>query len=202
MALNLVGVTGGSGSGKSTLARALSEAIGMEKCAILSQDHYYRDQSARFKEDGGEVNFDHPDALDFELLRKHLESLKAGNRIQVPIYEFATHKRLEQCEIMECKPVVIVDGTLLLSQEPLRPFFKISIFLEVSEELRYQRRLQRDVRERGRTPEGVNKQFMNQVKPMHDRFVEPSKIFADLVFDEKMSIPHMVKKIMAQLFPN
>jgi uridine kinase len=176
--VRIIGITGGSGSGKTTFARAILAALGEHSCAVLQQDRYYIDQSARFTGDGESVNFDHPDALDFKLLRDDLVRLRLGEAIAAPIYDFATHKRLPKSDKFESKPFILLDGTLILSQEIIRPCLDMSFFFECEEKIRFERRLRRDVRERGRTPEGVRKQFDRQVKPMHDLFVEPSKIFA------------------------
>lgn len=175
----LIGVAGGSGSGKTTLARILSELLGESVCAVLSQDHYYHDQSARFSGDGENVNFDHPSAIDFELLSAHLQSLKRGLAVEVPRYDFVTHTRSQKTETFPSRPIVLLDGTLILSQENIRTHLDISIFVETPEEIRFQRRFDRDVKERGREPDGIIKQFKRQVKPMHDEFVEPSKSFAE-----------------------
>lgn len=177
----IVGVAGGSGSGKTFFAETLSKKIGREKSFVLYQDNYYIDQSARFDHDGGSVNFDHPDAIDFNLLAKHLQQLKNGKSIQIPIYDFSTHSRKEQSIFQECKKVIIVDGILILSQPHVRELFDETIFVHTPEDIRFQRRLIRDVQERGRTPQGVKAQFEAQVKPMHDLFVEPSKNHAKIV---------------------
>lgn len=174
----ILGVCGGSGSGKTTFAKRLQARLGEENCSIVAQDNYYHDQSGHFDGDGGAVNFDHPKAIDFDLLAAHLEVLKRGLQVEVPVYDFTTHKRLKKTRIQKPGAVIIVDGILLLSQEKVRKHFNASIFVDVPEKLRFERRLYRDVKERGRTAEGVKKQFESQVKPMHDLYVEPSKDFA------------------------
>lgn len=177
----VIGVAGGSGSGKTFFAETLAKKLGRDTAFVLYQDSYYIDQSEKFDHDGGSVNFDHPEALDFELLANHLEQLKSGQEIEIPIYDFASHTRKQEVVKQEPKKVVIVDGILILSQEKVRTLFDKSIFVHTPEDIRYQRRLTRDVQERGRTPEGVKAQFDSQVKPMHDLFVEPSKTHADVV---------------------
>ncbi len=193
----VIAIVGGSGSGKTTLAKKIQKQFhsrdcvggGNRECTILGQDSYYIDQSAKFDHDGGAVNFDHPNCLEFDLLAKHIQELKSGQDIQVPVYDFATHKRLVRTEILEHHEVILVDGTLILSQPQLLPLFDESIFLEVEENTRFQRRLKRDVEERGRTPEGVHEQFYKQVKIMHDQFVEPSKKASSiLIRDSKIHV--------------
>jgi uridine kinase len=183
----VVGIAGGSGSGKTTLACALKKIFG-ERAEILYQDSYYIDQSHRFDGDGGSVNFDHPDSLEFSLLAKHIRDLKNGRGVKVPSYDFATHKRLPTSEDFPCRDLVIVDGTLLLSQEEICDALDVTVFVETDEKVRFERRLERDVRERGRTPDGVKRQFDRQVKPMHDLFVEPSKDEADFLYSGEMDI--------------
>ena len=180
----ILGVSGGSGSGKTYFAEALARKLGAESCTIISQDSFYIDQSKRFDHDGGSVNFDHPDAIDFTLLAKSIQSLKRGLKTQIPIYDFVTHSRRVETVPVQPTPVIIVDGILILHSEVVRHEFHDTIFVDTNEDLRYQRRLDRDVRERGRTPEGVRAQFMKQVKPMHDAFVEPSKRHARTVISE------------------
>lgn len=171
----VIAIAGGSGSGKTYLANSLHARLGDEISTVISQDSYYFDQSAKFDHDGGSVNFDHPDAIDFSLLADHLLELKQGNSVQIPIYDFATHSRLTKTTAQICKKVILVDGILILNSEEIRSVVDTSIFVEAPESVRYERRLKRDVETRGRTPEGVKAQFDLQVKPMHDQFVEPSK---------------------------
>lgn len=177
----IIGVAGGSGSGKTFFARELHRILGDKHCTILYQDNYYIDQSHRFDGDGGSVNFDHPSSLDFDLLAESLSHLKQGKSIEVPLYEFATHKRLKETIKCEPKKIILVDGILILDSHVVRAQLDEAIFFDTPEELRFQRRLERDVHERGRTPEGVKKQFDLQVRPMHDLFVQPSKAHAQTV---------------------
>jgi len=176
--VTLLGITGGSASGKSTLAHKILHALGELRCGILSQDHYYIDQSYKFRGDGEEVNFDHPSALDWFLMSDHLSTLKKGESIEIPIYDFSTHQRLSETTLFYPRELVIVDGTLILSQDLIKRHFNKTVFINTNEDIRFQRRLKRDVQERGREPEGIKKQFFNHVKPMHDLFVEPSKQYA------------------------
>lgn len=180
----LIGVAGGSGSGKTYFARALVESLGRELCEIVYQDNFYIDQSHRFDFDGGSVNFDHPDSIDFPCLADCLRDLKSGQPTEIPVYDFATHKRRPETIRVDAKPVILVDGVLIFHSDPVRQVFDELIFFDTPEELRFQRRLDRDVKERGRTPEGVLNQFQAQVKPMHDLYVEPSKVHAHTVVND------------------
>ena len=180
----LLGVAGGSGSGKTYFAEALKAQLGDDMCEIISQDNFYIDQSKNFDFDGGSVNFDHPDSIDFQLLTSQIAQLKKGQEIQIPIYDFKTHSRKEETICIKPKPLVIVDGILIFHPVDLRIIFDDTIFFDTPEDLRFKRRLERDIKERGREPEGVRNQFMKQVKPMHDQFVEPSKCHARSVVKE------------------
>lgn len=180
--ITIIGVAGGSGSGKTTFARRVVEHLGPDRCSVLSQDNYYIDQSAMFVEDGGAVNFDHPDSLEFGLLARHLEDLRAGLTVEVPIYEFATHTRSRTQSLrLEPKPVVLVDGILFLGQPAVRAQLDAAVFLDIPEAVRLERRMRRDIAERGRTPEGVKVQWERQVQPMHEAFVAPSMAHATWV---------------------
>lgn len=195
----VVGVAGGSGSGKTTFVRALQNAIGAENCSILSQDSYYFDAVKEFDFDGGAINFDHPNSLEFPLLLNHICALKAGESISVPSYCFKTHARVGMTTLAANKPVLLVDGILLLSQPALCAHFDISVFVDVPEQIRFQRRLHRDVRERGRSPEGVTAQFHSQVKPMHDQFVAPSLRFANVVCDGTSPVEESVLRVLDEM---
>lgn len=177
----IIGIAGGSCSGKTTLAQQLFQSFEPDTACLIFQDSYYIDQSHKFKEDGGEVNFDHPSAIEFSLLIEHLKALKSGQAVQVPNYDFVTHTRKIERQHFPHKPVVIVDGTLLFAIKDLRPCLDFKFFVEASEKLRLERRKERDVTERGRSLSGILRQFENHVKPMHDQFVEPSKAFADQI---------------------
>ena len=169
----LLGVAGGSGSGKTYFAQALKDKLGSGVCEIISQDNYYFDQSRRFDYDGGSVNFDHPSSIDFGLLASHLAAFKRGDAVDVPLYDFVTHSRRTETVRVTPKPVIIIDGILIFHLPEVRRHFDDLIYFDTPEDTRFSRRLERDTKERGREPEGVRNQFLKQVKPMHDLFVEP-----------------------------
>lgn len=194
----IIAISGGSGSGKTTFARDLKDALG-SGCSILYQDSYYIDQSEKFDKDGGAVNFDHPDALEFSLLAHHLGLLKKGQKIEVPIYDFATHTRKSDTVILNPCPYILVDGILILSQKELHPHFDLSIYVDTCEQVRFERRLRRDVEERGRTPQGVEDQFYAQVAPMHDLFVEPSKNYASRILSGEESFAQRIEELVEKL---
>ncbi len=194
----IIGVSGGSGSGKTTFATTLREQIGPEFCSILLQDSYYFDQSRLFKGDGS-INYDHPNSIDFSLMALHLSLLRQGESVKVPRYCFKTHKRLREFTELAPKSVIITDGILVLSQPRLREYTDLNIFIDTPEDVRFSRRLKRDVVERGRTKEGVRKQIAATVKPMHDQFVEPSMRFADLTYSGTEDFIPKVIELMQQL---
>jgi uridine kinase len=197
--VTIIGICGGSGSGKTTLALRLARELGKHRSLILFQDSYYIDQSGRFDGDGCDVNFDHPASLEFDLLAKHLQDLKNNLSIQVPSYDFTTHKRRQETELVSPKQIVIVDGTLILSQECVRKLCDVTIFIETPEETRFARRLRRDTAQRGRTPEGVYKQFRNHVQPMHDEFVEPSKQGASYILGDSAALEMCLNELLKTL---
>ncbi len=176
-----LGVAGGSGSGKTFFARSMYQRLGSENCEIIYQDNFYFDQSEKFDKDGGRVNFDHPDSIEFSLLATHLQILKQGHVTHIPTYDFVTHSRKTGTVKVEAKKVIIVDGILIGHVPEVRNLFNELIFFDTPEDLRFNRRLERDVKERGRDADGVRAQFFKQVKPMHDQFVEPSKAYAHTV---------------------
>lgn len=196
---HIIGVAGGSGSGKTYFAKELQQTLGEENCTILYQDNYYIDQSAKFDGDGGSVNFDHPAALDFSLLAQGLRILKAGIALNVPIYDFVSHSRKKETLLSQPKKVIIVDGILILHSHEVRAELDEAIFFDTPEHLRFERRLNRDVHERGRTPEGVRKQFELQVRPMHNTFVEPSKEHAHLIVKDLGDYSQALAQVQARL---
>jgi uridine kinase len=190
----LLGVAGGSGSGKTYFARALRERLGASVCELIYQDNFYIDQSKRFDFDGGSVNFDHPDSIDFAQLAASLRVLKNGLGAEIPIYDFKTHSRLAETLRVEPLKVIITDGILIFHSPEVRALFDDLVFFDTPEELRFARRLERDVKERGRTPDGVKNQFYKQVKPMHDQFVGPSRVHAHHVVTDIGSYDQALEK--------
>ncbi len=176
-----IGVGGGTGSGKTTLSRKLAEFLGPERVLILSQDHYYRDAGHLPAEQRAQQNFDRPEAVDFELLVRHLKQLQAGREIARPFYDFRQHVRLEGSEPALPLPVILVEGTLVFAAEELVGCFDLKLFVDADPDIRFIRRLRRDMRERGRSVESIVRQYLETVRPMHLRFVEPARREADLV---------------------
>ncbi len=180
----IVGIAGGSCSGKTTFLRKLAKHFGEDRSTIIWQDNYYIDQSAKFDKDGGAVNFDHPSAIDFEYLADQLKSLKSGQIINCPTYDFATHTRTQKTIPISPRSIILVDGILIFHLERLRNLFDFKIYISASEEIRFERRLKRDTSERGRTAKGVKDQFFSQVAPMHNEYVHPTKKFSDRVINQ------------------
>jgi uridine kinase len=180
----VIGIAGGSGSGKTTVAQQILQRVGKEHIAYLQHDAYYRDLSHLTPSQRAEVNFDHPDALETELLIQHIQMLKRGQAIQVPIYDFATHTRRTETITVEPRPLILVEGILVFVEKALRDLFDLKIFVDTDADLRFIRRLERDLRERGRTMESVIHQYLSTVRPMHLEFVEPSKRYADVIIPE------------------
>ncbi len=193
----IIAIAGGSGSGKTTFVEELKSQLGHENCAVLYQDSYYFDQSRMFKGDGS-INYDHPSSLDFELMALHLQTLQKGKAILAPTYCYKTHKRLPETIKIESSPYILLDGTLILSQSNVCEAVNLKVFIETQEELRFYRRLKRDVAERGRTPAGVKTQFDAHVKPMHDQFIEPSKSHADQIVEGIGSYEKIVSDVLRQ----
>jgi uridine kinase len=178
------GVAGGTGSGKTTVAHAILDQVGAEKIAFLPHDAYYRELSHLSEEERAKVNFDHPDSLETELLIHHVKELLAGRAIDLPVYDFTTHTRTGETIRVEPAPIILVEGILIFSDPELRDLMDIRIYVDADADLRFIRRMTRDVQERKRTVESVIDQYMTTVRPMHVEFVEPSKRYADVIVPE------------------
>ena len=195
----IVAICGGSGSGKTTFAGRLQKRLGEGRCSLLQQDSYYRDHSDRFDYDGGSINFDHPGAIDFALLSQHLAELREGRSVSTPVYDFATHRRLEATVTVPARPLIVVEGMLILSQRAVREHFDVKVFIDAPENVRLSRRLSRDARDRGRDAAGVKRQFEEHVKPMHDLFVEPSRAHADMVYSGEAVMENNIRDFVQQV---
>jgi len=179
----VIGVAGGSGSGKTTVARAIHDAMGLE-AAFIDQDAYYKELGHLSLEERKPVNFDHPDSIDFDLFIEHLQRLSDGLPIEKPTYDFAAHTRADRRIMIEPRDIVLVDGILLFVDARLRRLFDIKVYVDVGDDVRFIRRLQRDLTERGRSVDDVIRQYLATVRPMHLEFVEPSKRYADVILPE------------------
>lgn len=180
----IIGIAGGTGSGKTTLAKALEQELGPQKVAIISQDSYYVNHSGLSLEERLNLNYDHPNAFEESLLITHLRQLQKGQPIQVPVYDFKQHRRINKNIPVKPLPVVIVEGILILVDPGLRSIFDIKVFIDTDADTRVLRRIVRDIEQRGRTLHSVCHQYLTTVKPMHEAFVEPSKRYADIIIPE------------------
>ena len=177
----VIGVAGGSGSGKTTVVRRIIESLGDDQVTLLEHDRYYRDRSELRLEERAALNYDHPDALDTELMVRHLEELRAGRQVEIPVYDFARYARRPVTETAPARRAIIVEGILIYVDATLRALMDVKVFVDTDADTRFIRRLTRDVAERGRTMESVIDQWQATVKPMHFEFVEPTKRYADLI---------------------
>ncbi len=193
----LIGIAGGTGSGKTTLAEKIYEAF--PEAVLISQDAYYRDQSHLSLEQRSKLNFDHPDSLDFSLLRDHLIDLKNGKAIAQPVYSFQTHSRGLEVTQIEPADIILVEGILLFAAPEVRDLFDLKIFVDTDDDVRVLRRADRDMKERGRDFEGVKEQYLATVKPMHSAFVAPSKRYADVILPGEGNTQVGLDLILSQL---
>lgn len=180
----VIGIAGGSGSGKTTVAQEILQRVGPDRIAFLQHDSYYKDLSGLPPAQRIQVNFDHPNSLETDLLIQHIASLRDGKPVEVPIYDFSTHSRTNQTYTVQPRMVILVEGILIFTEPALRDMFDVKIFVDTDSDLRFIRRLERDLTERGRTTESVIKQYQSTVRPMHMEFVEPSKRYADVIIPE------------------
>ncbi len=175
------GVAGGTASGKTTVAREILGAVGASQIAYLPHDAYYRDQPDLSLEERSKVNYDHPNSLETKLLIKHIRALIAGKSVEVPVYDFTIHRRTQDTVTVEPSPIILVDGILIFTKRKLRELMDIKVFVDTPADVRFIRRMKRDIEERGRTLDSVVAQYLETVRPMHIKFVEPSKQFADVI---------------------
>ncbi len=190
--LIVIAVAGASGSGKSLLSHTIVDELGSEYVTVITEDSYYKDHSNMSFEELQHLNYDHPNAFDHDLLVSHLQALKAGKSIEVPIYDYATHRRIEKARaVTSSQRIVVLEGILLLNDAQLRELTDIKIFVDTPMDISFIRRLKRDVLERGRTMESVITQYENTVRPMFLKFIEPSKRYADII------VPHGGKNRIA-----
>jgi len=197
----IIAIAGGSCSGKTTLARHLQHRLGAAEAMLIRQDDYYYD--IRDRAEGDEIpNFDVPEALDFELLAENLRALKAGEAVQLPNYDFTTHQRIRASEPLEAKAYSIVEGLLLLNDAPVRELADVSVYMRCPYETRFERRLSRDIAERGRTEEFVHHQFAKDVEPAHIKYIHPSRVHADIIVEQAdyvRSIDSVIDRIIEAL---
>ena len=184
----VIGISGGSGSGKSMIAEKLKNEYGEKLVTIINQDAYYKDLSHMSFDERCNQNFDHPDALDFDLFILHVKQLVNKQNIDLPIYDFSQHLRSKEIISIKPQPIIIIDGTLIFTHTKLNQIINLKIFINIPDDQRFTYRMQRDTKERGRTVESVTKQYNKSVRPMYDEFIYPSMKYADLIIDNKKAI--------------
>ena len=180
----IIGICGGTGSGKTTIARAIVEAVGARKVVLVEQDSYYRNLADMPLDERKQANFDHPDSLDSDMLVNHILRLKQGLAVEMPLYDFKTHTRSDKIEVIEPRPVVIVEGILIFAVSRVLDLLDVRVYVDTPDDIRLMRRLKRDFTERGRTYERTLEQYERTIRPMHFEFVEPTKRHADVIIPE------------------
>ena len=199
----VIGVAGGTGSGKTTVSRRIQEAVSPKQIAYVQHDNYYRDQSQLSFAERVKTNYDHPDSLESSLMVEHLLALKAGQSIAMPRYDFSQHTRSTEVQRLDPAPIILVEGILIFVEKDLRELMDIRIFVDTDADIRFIRRLRRDMVERGRSLDSVVQQYMATVRPMHLDFVEPSKRYADIIVprggDNHVAMETIVARIQTQL---
>jgi uridine kinase len=195
----IIGIAGGTGSGKTTVARSIYDRVGKDRIDWISHDSYYRNFDALTAEERHRINFDHPDSLETELLARHIDVLCKGSSVEVPVYDFTTHSRKVETHRVEPRRVIIVEGILVLAEPELRKRIDIKLFVDTPADIRFVRRLTRDIQQRGRSFESVIQQYMTTVRPMHEEFVEPSKRYADLIIPEGGENQVAIEAIIARV---
>ncbi|MBW8012918.1 MAG: uridine kinase [Chloroflexi bacterium] len=201
----VIGIAGGTGSGKTTVANVILERVGPTQVAYLAHDSYYKDLRDLPPIQRERVNFDHPNSLETDLMIQHVEQLKAGQIVDVPVYDFTTHSRTQESLQIAPKPIILVEGILIFIDQRLRELFDVKLFVDTDADIRFIRRLTRDINERGRSTESVMHQYQTTVRPMHLEFVEPSKRYADVIIPEggynKVAMDMVISRIES-LLPN
>jgi uridine kinase len=202
----VIGVAGGTGSGKTTVATVILKRVGAHNIAYVPHDAYYRNFSDLPRAQRDLINWDHPDSLETELMMEHVRALKAGHAVDLPVYDFTTHSRSAKIVHLDPQPVILVEGILIFAEARLRELFDVKIFVDTDADIRFIRRLQRDIAERGRTAESVIHQYLRTVRPMHLEFVEPSKRYADVIIPEgglnEVAMDMVVARVEALLNPS
>lgn len=199
----IIGIYGGTGSGKTTIVNMIASHFSSNDIEIISQDSYYKDNSDISYEDRCKLNFDHPDAIDFNLLHKHLKNLRKGETVEQPIYDFKIHNRLKKTIQIKPKKILILEGILIMFHAEIRSIFDLKIFINANSKTRMERRIKRDIAERGRSRDEVLKRYIETLKPMHEKFIEPTKIYANYIienqFNNKLNIDELLEKMKLYL---
>jgi uridine kinase len=199
----IIGIYGGTGSGKTTIVNMIASHFSSNDIEIISQDSYYKDNSDISYEDRCKLNFDHPDAIDFNLLYKHLKKLRKGETVEQPIYDFKIHNRLKKTKQIKPKKILILEGILIMCHAEIRSIFDLKIFINANSKTRMERRIKRDIAERGRSRDEVLKRYIETLKPMHEKFIEPTKIYANYIienqFNNKLNIDELLEKMKLYL---
>ena len=194
-----IGVYGGTGSGKTTIVSKIVSEFPTNEIQVISQDSYYKDTSHLTFEERCALNFDHPDAIDFPLLYQHVNSLKNGDNIEQPVYSFETHNRTKETVTVVSKKILIIEGILILNYPKLRSLFDLKIYIDADSDMRMERRVSRDISERGRTPEEVLNRYLNTLKPMHKQFIEPMKVHADITLENHQNTPLNLSELIDKI---
>jgi len=198
-----LGISGGTGSGKTTISEEITRALGPEHAVIIHQDSYYLDRSLLPSDDRDRINFDHPSAFDWKLFKRQVRALQQGKSIDKPIYNFHTHSRMPETTRVEPRSVLVIEGILVFDDPDLRKMMDIKVYVDADADVRFIRRMDRDVRERGRSLESIVDQYMTSVRPMHLQFVEPSKRYADIIIPEgghnRVALDTLITRVRALL---
>ena len=196
----VMGIGGGSGSGKSTIVKEILKQLGTDKVSVIQHDSYYKNRPELSFEERTKINFDHPDALETNLLVEHLNLLISGKNVEIPVFHhFTKYLRDSSTYKVELRPILIVEGILVLNDKELRDLMNLKVFIDLPPDLRFIRRLKRDLSEHGRSVESVTKQYLSSIRTMHEKYVEPSKIYADIIIPESWSNRKSVSLLVSHL---